>query len=126
MIFTIKQIDHVVLYVRDQEASVRFYEDVLGCTVVRRNPAANLVHLSAGSSMLDLLPLPEGETGRNMDHVALQIDPFDPEALSAHLAAHGISHGEIKPRFGAEGIGPSLYFDDPDGNTIELKGPGGA
>ena len=33
MIFSIRQIDHVVLYVGDQERSVRFYEDVLGCEV---------------------------------------------------------------------------------------------
>jgi hypothetical protein len=26
-------------------------------------------------------------------------------------------------RYGAEGSGPSLYINDPDGNTVELKGP---
>ena len=123
MIFSIRQIDHVVLYVGDQERSVRFYEDVLGCEVVRRNPKANLIHLRAGTSMIDLLPEYTENVGRNVDHVALRIDPFDPEALIAHLAGFGITPGEVKDRFGAEGSGPSLYFDDPDGNTIELKGP---
>jgi glyoxylase I family protein len=123
MNFTIHRIDHVVLYVSDQEASVRFYEDVLGCEVVRRNPKVGLVHLKAGDSMIDLLPAPSDGGGRNVDHVALRIDPFDPDALTAHLATFGITPGEVRPRFGAEGIGPSLYFDDPDGNTIELKGP---
>jgi len=123
MIFSIRQIDHVVLYVGDQERSVRFYEDVLGCEVVRRNPKANLIHLRAGTSMIDLLPKSAENVGRNVDHVALRIDPFDPEALIAHLAGFGITPGEVKNRFGAEGSGPSLYFDDPDGNTIELKGP---
>ena len=123
MSFTIRHIDHVVLYVADQERSVRFYEDVLGCRVVRRNPKANLVHLGAGASMIDLLPKPDGSSGRNVDHVALRIDPFDADALIRHLAGFGITPGEVRDRFGAEGTGPSLYFDDPDGNTIELKGP---
>jgi catechol 2,3-dioxygenase-like lactoylglutathione lyase family enzyme len=26
-------------------------------------------------------------------------------------------------RYGAEGEGPSIYIEDPDGNTVELKGP---
>ncbi len=126
MIFTIRQIDHVVLYVSDQDRSVKFYEDVLGCTVVRRNPKVGLVHLSAGSSMIDLLPKKSDEAGHNVDHVALRIDPFEPEALIAHLSGFGITPGEVRDRFGAEGSGPSLYFEDPDGNTIELKGPANA
>jgi hypothetical protein len=33
--------------------------------------------------------------------------------------------GAVKPRYGAEGEGPSVYIEDPEGNTIELKGPPG-
>jgi hypothetical protein len=32
----------------------------------------------------------------------------------------------VVQRYGAEGDGPSVYITDPDGNTIELKGPAGA
>ncbi len=123
MTFDIRRIDHVVLFVADQQASARFYEEVLGCTVARINEKVGIVHMRAGSGMIDLVTRPEGPEGRNVDHVALRIEPWDPEALLAHLARHGITPGEIRPRFGAEGVGPSLYFDDPDGNTIELKGP---
>ena len=121
--FNILRLSHVDYGVTDLAASKTFYEDVLGCTVARRNPKVVLVHLKAGDSMIDLLPAPADGGGRNVDHVALRIDPFDPDALIAHLATFGITPGEVKPRFGAEGVGPSLYFDDPDGNTIELKGP---
>ncbi|MEE4118486.1 MAG: VOC family protein [Paracoccaceae bacterium] len=123
MSFTIRRIDHVVLYVADQSRSTRFYEQVLGCTVARVNEAAGIVHLRAGDGMIDLVARPTGTEGRNVDHLALRIDPWEPERLAAHLAAHGIAPGEVRLRFGAEGVGPSLYFDDPDGNTIELKGP---
>lgn len=64
-----------------------------------------------------------GKEGRNVDHVCLRIDPFEPERLRAHLAAHGLAAGEIVDRFGAEGEGPSIYLTDPDGNGVELKGP---
>jgi glyoxylase I family protein len=30
---------------------------------------------------------------------------------------------EVKPRFGADGTGPSMYVHDPEGNVVELKGP---
>ncbi len=37
--------------------------------------------------------------------------------------SHGVAVGELATRYGAEGSGPSLYIHDPDGNTVELKGP---
>lgn len=124
MNFTVQQIDHVVLYVSDMDRARRFYEAVLGCELVRHNTKLNLMHLSAGTSMIDLLPLPEAATGgKNVDHVALQIDPFDAADLCAHLRHHGVEPTEPRDRFGAGGVGPSLTFLDPDGNTIELKGP---
>lgn len=124
MIFTVQQIDHVVLYVSDMDRARQFYESVLGCKLVRHNTRLNLMHLSAGTSMIDLLPMPEGGSGgRNVDHVALQIDVFDAEAICAHLRRHGVEPTEPRARFGAAGTGPSLTFPDPDGNTIELKGP---
>ena len=58
-----------------------------------------------------------------MDHFAVRVDGFDPGALTAHLRRHGVEVGEVRERYGAEGYGPSLYISDPDGNTVELKGP---
>ena len=34
-----------------------------------------------------------------------------------------IAPGEIVSRYGADGQGPSMYLSDPEGNTVELKGP---
>ena len=63
-------------------------------------------------------------SGRNLDHLCLRIEPFDEAAIVRHLAAHGLApHGPASSNFGAEGDGPSLYLGDPDGNTVELKGP---
>jgi extradiol dioxygenase family protein len=58
-----------------------------------------------------------------MDHFALRLETFDEAAIRTHLSAHGIETGDVKSRYGAEGDGPSLYIEDPDGNMVELKGP---
>ncbi len=117
-------LDHVVLRVADIDRAIRFYEDVLGLNVERRLPEIGLVQLRAGSAMIDLVPKREGEeAGRNMDHCAVRIEKMDIAALSAHLQRHGIEAGEVRRRYGAEGYGSSIYITDPDGNTVELKGP---
>lgn len=133
----IRGIDHVVLRVADLERSLRFYRDALGCAEERRLDALGLVQLRAGSGLIDLVPIdgplgrvggappaPPGEGGRNLDHFALQLEALDPEAVRAELVEAGIAPGDVAERYGAEGMGPSLYVQDPDGNTVELKGPG--
>ena len=124
MTFTVQKIDHVVLYVTDLDRAKRFYETVLGCKLLRHNEKLDLMHLAAGSSMIDLLLLPEQDgAGRNVDHIALQVTPFDAAAISAHLRRYGVEPTAPRDRFVAGGFGPSLTFLDPDGNKIELKGP---
>lgn len=129
----IVDIDHVVLRVSDLAKSMAFYCDVLGCEEVRRVEELGLYQLRAGAAMIDLVPL-DGELGlqggagpkaegRNVDHFCLRIEPFDEAELAAHLRRHGIAFGDVVQRFGAEGNGPSLYINDPDGNVVELKGP---
>lgn len=120
----VKGLDHVVLRVSDMDRAIRFYEQVLGLHIERRLPEIGLVQLRAGSAMIDLVPRKEGEGGgSNMDHYAVQIESMDVEALSAHLRRHGVDPGEVRRRYGAEGYGASIYIADPDGNTVELKGP---
>ncbi len=131
--FELGGLDHVVLRVADPARSVRFYRDVLGCAVERELEALGLIQLRAGRSLIDLVGVetPLGRLGgaapgpeaRNVDHVALRIDPFDEAALRAHLEAHGVEPGEVGRRYGADGFGPSMYVRDPDGNVVELKGP---
>jgi glyoxylase I family protein len=117
-------LDHVVLRVADQARSIEFYEKVLGCHVERTLPEIKLVQLRAGAAMIDIVPKSDADTGgRNMDHFAVRIADMDVEALSTHLRRHGIDPGEVRRRYGAEGYGSSIYVTDPDGNTVELKGP---
>jgi catechol 2,3-dioxygenase-like lactoylglutathione lyase family enzyme len=129
----ILRLDHVVLRVADLERSIHFYTQVLDAREERRIDKAALVQLRAGAQLIDLVSLegqigraggrgPESE-GRNVDHFALRIESFDEAQLRAHLDKHGVEPGEVHMRYGAEGLGPSMYIRDPDGNLVELKGP---
>lgn len=130
---TVREIDHVVLRVVDAEAMLGFYRDVLGCPVERRQDDIGLIQLRAGRSLIDLVPVDgalgrvggaaPGEHGRNLDHFCLRVEPFDEAGIRRRLKAHGIDAGPLASRYGAEGDGPSLYLDDPEGNVVELKGP---
>jgi glyoxylase I family protein len=126
-------IDHLVLRARDAERLVRFYCDVLGCTVEKRQEKLGLIQLRAGSSLIDIVGVdgelgrmggaPPGREARNLDHFALRIERLDADALRTHLARHNVDMGEVKQRYGAGGEGPSVYIEDPEGNVVELKGP---
>jgi catechol 2,3-dioxygenase-like lactoylglutathione lyase family enzyme len=125
--------DHIVLRVRDKAAMLDFYVDVLGLSVDRDRPEIGLTHVRAGPQMIDLVTLDgplgrmggaaPGPEGRNLDHFALQVRPFDESAIRAHLAAHGVAIVDEGQRYGADGDGLSFYVRDPEGNTVELKGP---
>lgn len=131
--FTILQLDHIVLRVRDVQGMLRFYTEVLGCTVERVQDELGLYQLRAGASLIDLVTIDgklgraggaaAGSEGRNLDHFCLRIEPFDGDALRAWLSSRGANPGEVMQRFGAQGQGPSLYLSDPEGNVVELKGP---
>ena len=127
--FAILGIDHVVLRATDPAALERFYIDVLGCSLEKRQ--GTLTQLRAGSALIDIVPAdelgPAGGTSRsggaNLDHLCLRVDPFDAAAIARHLAAHGTACGPEASRYGAQGQGPSVYLTDPEGNGVELKGP---
>jgi len=126
-------LDHIVLRVRDMERMVAFWRDALGCKVEKVQEKLGLVHIRAGTTLIDLVDVagslgkeggraPEAE-GRNLDHFCLRVEPFDAAAIRARLEAFGVAVDEPRRRFGAEGYGDSIYLADPEGNRIELKGP---
>lgn len=126
-------LDHVVIRCNDLASMRRFYVETLGCRVEKNNEKLGLLHLRAGASLIDLISV-DGELGRaggagpgaqarNVDHVCLRIESFDESALRAHFGARGVELSRVHDNYGAEGTGPSIYFNDPEGNSIELKGP---
>jgi glyoxylase I family protein len=106
---------------------------VLGCVAERNREDLGLYQLRAGRSLIDLVdvtgeigkkggPAP-GKDGHNMDHFCVRVEPFDEPAIRKHLEKHGVKASPTEARYGAEGNGPSIYLQDPDGNTVEIKGP---
>ena len=131
--FKIRNIDHIVLRVKDLDKMMTFYQQVLGCPVEKVQEGIGLYQLRAGTALIDIVPVDgtlgqmggaaPGKEGRNLDHFCLRVEPFEADEIRAHLASHGIDAGDLKSRYGAEGEGPSFYISDPEGNVVELKGP---
>jgi catechol 2,3-dioxygenase-like lactoylglutathione lyase family enzyme len=142
-------IDHVVLFVDDLEGMADWYETVLGCRVAKHNEKFKMIHLDAGSALIDLVdktgPLGNNKSKSNsnsknenenetaetnnsyqkMDHICLGLTSFDEPAIRDHLSAHGVTiTTELGVRYGKNGYGESIYFEDPEGTRIEIKKSG--
>ena len=105
------------------EASLRFYQDIIGATLEREVPEIGLKQLRAGQSLIDLVPQTGDVSSHNMEHFAISIEPFDAGEITAFLQSQDIEPGPVERRYGADGYGPSIYIHDPDENVVELKGP---
>jgi glyoxylase I family protein len=136
-------LDHIVLNYKDDgsfNAMFQFYTEVLGCSVDSQDDigrmGGKLTHLRAGpNTMIDLMKLGESNdngneaelvstiTHTNLNHFCLRIDTFDSEALEAYFKEEKFPIQSQGLRQGAEGVGPSIYIQDPLGNVVELKGP---
>ena len=121
----VKELGHLVLYVRDVERSRRFYRDVLGWNEIVGIPG-QMAMFTSGRTHHELLllevgddaqPIPQGRRV-GMYHFGLKIgesdddlrqalrDLIDAGANVVGTADHHVSH--------------SIYITDPDGNEIEL------
>lgn len=130
--FRLAGFDHIVIRARDPARLIAFYRAALGCEVAHEQPGIQLTHLRVGSQLIDIIPeagplsepgdAPVAQPARNVDHVCLQVTPFDGPAIRAHLKKLGIEATEPGERYGAGGNGLSLYFQDPEGNRLELRG----
>lgn len=119
-------LDHVVLRTRSAEAVLRFYRDVLGCSVERTIEPLGMIQLRAGSALVDVIDsntwaaTTTAGHGDLYDHFCLAVAGPVEDVLAA-LDEAGVAHGPATERYGATGNGPSVYATDPDGRTVELK-----
>ncbi len=130
--FKVAGIDHIVLRTANKQNMLNFYEGVLGCEIEREtNPGLGLTQLRAGAALIDIVevdsqlgalggPAPSTH-GNNLDHFCLALEIVSEEDIRSHLTSHGVTIGEFAERYGAERLGRSIYIEDPDGNTVELR-----
>ena len=125
-------IDHIVLRTDQYQQLIDFYCNVIGCTLERETSKEfGLTQLRAGNSLIDIVdingkigkmggPAPTG-LGNNVDHFCLQIKPIDEQELQQFLRQQGVEVSEFRERYGAQGIGRSIYIKDIAGNNLELR-----
>ena len=123
-------IDHVVLRVVDVGQVSEFYRKVFGASI-ERELDIGLHQLRIGSALIDLVAVdselgrkggPAPGEGNNLDHFCLRVEPFDSAQIREHLNKNGVKYGELRELYGADGYGPSIYLQDPEGNVVEIKG----
>jgi catechol 2,3-dioxygenase-like lactoylglutathione lyase family enzyme len=118
----VKDFDHLVLNVQDVERALEFYCGPLGLEPVRVEewragkvpfPSVRITP----ATIIDLVSRPRGES--NVDHICLVVDPLDwREVIDSGV--FNVLEGPVE-RYGARGDAWSLYVQDPDGNTVELR-----
>jgi catechol 2,3-dioxygenase-like lactoylglutathione lyase family enzyme len=124
--------DHIVLNVHDMDKMLDFYINVLGLQGERieafgegRVPFPS-VRISA-DTLIDLFPVPAqsaapGAGVKRLNHFCMVIEPAEMPEVVAHLEAHGVTVDEgPATRWGAHGNATSIYFNDPEGNRIEIR-----
>jgi lactoylglutathione lyase len=117
------------LHVRDVEASIQFYRDVLGLgepDVLGRDDGGrpDFVAFTVGEQLIFLMQRPEyvapaDRKDRGLNHICLLVEPTEPEQLMAALRARGVTiRGTRVP---SDKSSFSVYVEDPDGHGIELE-----
>lgn len=121
----LKGILETSLYVSDLARTVAFYRDVLGLRLMDTFLNERGVAFQVGSDVLLLFRaevtrrandvVPQGTTGAG--HIAFLIQPEELTEWKKSLAEHGVS---IEKEISFGNNAPSIYFRDPDGNSLEL------
>ena len=118
----INKVAHVVLNVKDVEASAKFYNQVLGMEIMNLNLERPMAFLSFGTQHHDLalFKAPEGaELGSlGLNHVAMQIQGGEAELDVMHRSL--LDQGVAIRATQDHGVTKSVYFSDPDGNGLEI------
>jgi catechol-2,3-dioxygenase len=120
----IKELGHVVLYVRDLERSRAFYRDVLGFREIFAGPGA--AAYSSGRTHHELLLIGVGPDAQaipqgrrvGMYHFGLKVGDSDDELRAARDAV--LKAGATMVGSSDHVVTHSLYLLDPDGNELEL------
>ena len=111
----VEELDHVYYWTVDMDRSVRFYRDVLGLTLTRRD-GENWAMFDAGGRRFALHGAVEGRPAATGGATAVFSVP-DLDAARAQLSERGVEFGHEGD---VAGYARFASFKDPDGNTVQL------
>ena len=112
-----RSMNHVSLSVADVNRSAEFYNRVLGMEIISR-PANGGLNMGLGSeSFLGLYQL---ANPGSMHHLCIGVDNYDADALASKLEQHGIQARVNRDPANRTSGGDQLYFNDPDGISVQL------
>jgi catechol 2,3-dioxygenase-like lactoylglutathione lyase family enzyme len=115
------QLNHTIVFCRDQRASAAFLADVLGLAEAKRYGPFLVVELANGVS-LDFM---ESDQEIALQHYAFLIGEDDFDRIYGRIRERGLAHwadphqhqpNEINHNDGGRGV----YFPDPDGHLLEV------
>jgi len=119
---TVTDIDHLVLECADVKATLGWYQERLGLAPVRVDEwrAGTVPFPSVRVNDHTIIDLIAGApTSGRLDHFCLVVAPTDLDEVAAS-GEFEVVEGPAT-RFGARGMGTSLYVRDPDGTVVELR-----
>jgi catechol 2,3-dioxygenase-like lactoylglutathione lyase family enzyme len=119
-------LDHSIIPVRDVEASVRFYVEILGLEADGQDGPFSVVRVNSETL---LLLAPWGTDGGQ--HLAFAMSPEEFDAAFTRIKEADIPYGDSfhdvgnmqgpGNEFGARGMGPAVYVLDPNQHLIEIR-----
>lgn len=113
---------HFTIPVSDLTRSEKFYSQLLGMRVLRKN--AHMVFLKCGDDYLVLgkskLPIQSNAEGETTIHHAFKVAPEDFDRSVEFLKQNGLEILHLEDRQDGTFQGKSAYFHDPDGNALEI------
>src|SRR5688572_12001454 len=122
----LKELGHILLRVLDLERSKKFYAEVLGFHILEEDPAhgGTFMALEGQSHCIDLFQVKDVELAerqtpgaRGLGHIAFRVASEDDlREANASLKAHGVEITRTIDHVSQK----SIYFLDPDGNTLEI------
>lgn len=117
-----RTLDHIVLEVKNLEASLAFYHSLLGMETARLDAyyagTVPFPSVRLGNTLIDLFVTEDPKPGLN--HFCVEVADSVSTILD-ELKQHDIAYDNLGQRFGAQGEGTSVYVKDPDGCTVEIR-----
>lgn len=121
--FDINFLDHVAIFVRDMDASVKWYRDVLGLSYYQLEAWGEFpVFMLSGKSGIAIFPAKLSDEPLNLKSRHVKIDHFAFNVSNENFTKAQVHFKQMKIDFEFQDhhYFHSIYLKDPDGHKVEL------